>query len=158
MATPEPLPDRAGVIAFPPLLFGSTLAVGILLRFLFPTPLLSRPTALLIGAALVLIALPVLLLAFRQMIRNKTTIDPGGTTTTIVSSGIYAYSRNPMYIALTLIYSGICVMANAYWGMLLLVPLLILVQKGIIEREEAYLTRKFGDEYLRYKGRVRRWL
>ena len=153
----KPLPDRAEVIAFPPLLFGGTLAVGLLLRFLFPTPLLPPTTALLIGAALVLIGLSILLLAFRQMIRHKTTINPGGATTTIVSSGIYAYTRNPMYIALTLIYSGICVMANAYWGLLLLVPLLILVQKGIIEREETYLAHKFGDEYLGYKAKVSRW-
>ena len=105
-----------------------------------------------------LIALPILLPAFRQMIRNKTTIHQGGTTTTIVSDGIYAHTRNPMYLALTLLYTGVCVMANAYWGLLLLIPLLILVQKGIIEREEHYLARKFGGEYLRYKVRVRRWL
>lgn len=98
-----------------------------------------------------------LLLAFRQMIRNKTTIHPAGTTTTIVRNGLYAYTRNPMYIALSLLYIGVCVMTNAYWGLLLLGPLLIAVQKGIIEREEHYLTQKFGDEYLRYKGQVRRW-
>jgi protein-S-isoprenylcysteine O-methyltransferase Ste14 len=151
-------PDRANVIAFPPLLFGGTLVVGVLLRFLFPTPLLPNQTALLIGAAVVLIGLPILLLAFRQMIRNKTTIHPAGTTTTIVSNGLYAYTRNPMYLALTLLYIGVSIMTNAYWGLLLLVPLLILVQKGIIEREEHYLTQKFGEEYIRYRSRVRRWL
>ncbi len=154
----EQVPDRADVIAFPPLLFGSTLAVCVLLRFLFPTPFLSNETALLIGSALVLIGLPMLLLAFRQMIRNKTTIHPSGTTTTIVRNGLYAYTRNPMYVALTLLYIGVCVMVNAYWGLLLLIPLLITVQKGIIEREERYLARKFGEEYLRYKAQVRRWL
>lgn len=151
-------PDRANVIAFPPLLFGGTLVVGVLLRFLFPTPLLPAQTALLIGAAFVLIGLPILLLAFRQMIRNKTTIHPAGTTTTIVSNGLYAYTRNPMYLALTLLYIGVSIMMNAYWGLLLLVPLLILVQKGIIEREERYLTQKFGEEYIRYRSGVRRWL
>lgn len=151
-------PDQAGVIAFPPLLFGSTLLVGLLLRFLFPTPVLPTTTALLAGAGLLAIGIPVLLLAFRQMIQNKTTINPSGSTTTIVGNGLYAYTRNPMYLALTLIYVGVCIMANAYWGLLLLIPLLIVVQKGIIEREEAYLTRKFGDEYLHYKARVRRWL
>lgn len=157
MAT-EQVPDRAGVIAFPPLLFVSTFAVAILLRFLFPTPVLSSPIAFGIGLVIMLIGLPVLLLAFRQMIRNKTTINPSGATTIIVGDGLYAYTRNPMYLALTLLYVGGCIMANAWWGLLLLIPLLVLVQKGIIEREEAYLTRKFGDDYLRYKGRVRRWL
>lgn len=154
----EQTPDRAGVVAFPPLLFGSTFAVGLLLRFLFPTPLLPSGIAVLIGVALLLTGLPILLLAFRQMIRHKTTIHPGGTTTTIVTTGIYAYTRNPMYLALTLLYIGGCVMANAYWGLLLLIPLLRVVQKGIIEREEQYLIRKFNGEYLRYQARVRRWL
>ena len=157
MAT-ENQPDRAGVIMFPPLLFGGMLAVGLLLRFLFPTPVLDRLPALLIGGAFVLVGLPMLLMAFRMMIRNRTTIHPAGATTTIVSDGIYAYTRNPMYLALTLMYVGVCVMANAYWGLLLLIPLLMVVQKGIIEREERYLTRKFGDQYLRYKARIRRWI
>lgn len=157
MATGQ-VPDRANVVAFPPLLFVSTFAVGLLLRYLLPTPLLPRQTSLLIGMVPLLLGLPILLLAFRQMIRNKTTINPGGTTTTIVSNGLYAHTRNPMYIALSLIYMGGCVMTSAYWGLLLLVPLLIVVQKGIIEREEQYLTHKFGDEYRRYKEQVRRWL
>ena len=157
MATDE-TPDRAGVIAFPPLLFGSTLVVGLVLKFMFPTPVLPTTLALVVGVVIVLAGLPMLLLAFREMIRHKTTINPSGTTTAIVSKGIYRYTRNPMYMALTLIYVGVCIAANAYWGLLLLIPLLVVVQKGIIEREEHYLTRKFGDEYLRYKAQVRRWL
>jgi len=157
MAT-EQVPDRAGVVAFPPLLFVGMFAVAMLLRFLFPTPVLPTLTAIGIGLVVMLVGLPVLLLAFRQMIRNKTTINPRGATTRIVSDGLYAYTRNPMYLALTLLYTGGCIMVNAWWGLLLLIPLLIMVQKGIIEREELYLTRKFGDEYLRYKGRVRQWL
>jgi protein-S-isoprenylcysteine O-methyltransferase Ste14 len=156
--TTNELPDRANVVAFPPLLFGSTFLVGLLLRFIFPTPLLPRFTAISIGLLLTIIGVLVLLLAFRQMIQNKTTIHPAGKTTTIVSNGLYRYTRNPMYLALTFIYAGLSIIANAFWGLLLLVPLLIVVQKGIIEREELYLTRKFGDEYLRYKAQVRRWL
>ncbi len=152
------IPDRAGVIAFPPLLFGSTLLLGALLKFLFPLPFLPGLTGRIVGFTLILIGVPVLLLAFRQMIRNKTTINPSGATTVIVRDGLYRYSRNPMYIALTLIYLGVSILINTFWCFLLLIPLLIVVQKGIIEREEQYLTRKFGDEYLRYKAGVRRWL
>lgn len=157
MAT-ESLPDRANVIALPPLLFLGTFIVSLLLRFLFPTPLLSTVTALIIGLPVVLAGIVLLLLGFREMIRHKTTINPGGITTTIVSQGVYRYTRNPMCIALTVIYVGISIAVNAYWGFLLIIPLLLVVQRGIIEREEAYLTRKFGDEYLRYKGKVRRWI
>ncbi len=157
MAT-EQVPDRAGVVVFPPVLFASVFAGAMLLRYLFPTPVLSTPTAIAIALVVILIGVSILLLAFRQMTRNKTTINPKGATTRIVGDGVYAYTRNPMYLALTLLYSGGCIMANAWWGLLLLIPLLMVVQKGIIEREEAYLIRKFGDQYLRYKGRVRRWL
>ena len=157
MAT-ESLPDRANVIAFPPLLFLGTFLVSLLLRFLFPTPLLPTATALIIGLPLAFAGVVLLLLGFREMIRHKTTINPSGVTTTIVSGGLYRYTRNPMYIALTVIYLGSSIAANAWWGLLLLIPLLVLVQKGIIEREETYLTRKFGDEYLRYKAKVRRWV
>lgn len=157
MAT-ESIPDRANVIVLPPLLFLGTFLVGLLLRFLFPTPLLHTATALLIGLPVALAGIVLLLLGFREMIRNKTTINPSGVTTTIVSGGPYRYTRNPMYIALTVIYSGGCIAVNAWWGFLLIIPLLLLVQKGIIEREETYLTRKFGDEYLGYKAKVRRWV
>ena len=149
--------DQAGVIAFPPLLFGATLLIGLLIGYVFPMPLLPRITALTIGGGLLLVGVSTLLLSFRAMIKHKTTINPNGVTTTIVKSGIYRYTRNPMYLSLTLIYFGVSVAANAWWGLLLLIPLLIVVQKGIIEREEAYLTGKFGNDYLSYKAQVRRW-
>lgn len=157
MAT-EKNTDQAGVIAFPPLLFGGTLLLGLLMSYVFPTPLLPRPAALTIGLVLVIIGVSTLLLSFRAMIRHNTTINPSGVTTTIVRNGLYRHTRNPMYLSLTLIYIGVSVATNAWWGLLLLIPLLMVVQKGIIEREEAYLTRKFGDDYLRYKAQVGRWL
>ena len=150
--------DHAGVIAFPPLLFGSTLFLGLLISYVFPAPVLSTITALIIGLVLLSVGVLTLLLAFRGMIRHKTTIHPNGATTAIVSNGLYRYSRNPMYLSLTLIYIAVSVAFNAWWGLLLLIPLLLVVQKGIIEREEIYLTRKFGTGYLSYKARVRRWL
>lgn len=158
MITTQETPDRANVVAFPPLLFGSTLALGILLSYAFPTPLLPGSIARPVGGLLAFIGVSALLLAFRGMIENKTTINPGGSTTIIVSDGLYRYTRNPMYLSLTLIYIAVSIIANAWWGLLLLIPLLIVVQKGIIEREEQYLIHKFGDDYLRYKAQVRRWL
>jgi len=150
--------DKANVVAFPPLLFGATLVIGVLLSYLFPTPLLSPTTALVIGLVLLISGVITLLLAFQGMIQHKTTIHPKGATTAIVSNGLYRYTRNPMYLSLTLIYVGVSVATNAWWGLLLLIPLLLVVQKGIVEREEQYLTQKFGEEYLSYKSQVRRWL
>ena len=66
--------------------------------------------------------------------------------------------RNPAYLAMTLIYAGIASLANALWATLLLPVALLVIQRGVIEREERYLEGKFGEEYLSSKERVRRWI
>ncbi|MCH7795577.1 MAG: isoprenylcysteine carboxylmethyltransferase family protein, partial [Proteobacteria bacterium] len=76
----------------------------------------------------------------------------------ILSDGLYGVSRNPIYLGLTAIYLGVGVMADAGWVAVLLGPLLLVMHFGVIAREERYLERKFGDEYLRYKASVRRWI
>lgn len=157
MANATKLPDNAGVIMFPPLLYLLALTAGLLVSRFFPNPFLSVTAALPAGIALVLVGVAVVWSAAVSMNRHKTAIHPAGVTTTIVSEGIYGRTRNPMYISFTLIYSGILLMFNAWFGFVLLIPLLVLVEKGIIEREEHYLTRKFGNEYLTYKKQVRRW-
>jgi protein-S-isoprenylcysteine O-methyltransferase Ste14 len=59
---------------------------------------------------------------------------------------------------MTLLYAGIASIVNSLWAMLLLPVVLTVITRGVIEREERYLERKFGDEYVSYKKRVRRWL
>lgn len=158
MTTQQTLPDKAGVILFPPLLYGFTLTAGLVVSRFFPYQLLPPAVALPLGTALILVGFLVVRSAALSLNRHKTTIHPAGVTTAIVSEGIYRRTRNPMYVSFALIYTGIALMVNAWIGLVLLVPLLVVVQKGIIEREERYLTRKFGTEYLTYKTRVRRWL
>jgi protein-S-isoprenylcysteine O-methyltransferase Ste14 len=77
---------------------------------------------------------------------------------TIVVEGPYRFTRNPLYVASALIYAGIAVRLNGLWAALLLPLVLGVVDRGVIEREERYLERKFGEEYLRYKAQVRRWI
>jgi len=76
----------------------------------------------------------------------------------MVTEGPFHYSRNPAYLSMTMIYTGIASLANALWALLLLPVALLVMQRGVIEREERYLERKFGEEYLRYKAQVRRWV
>jgi protein-S-isoprenylcysteine O-methyltransferase Ste14 len=76
----------------------------------------------------------------------------------LVTDGPFRYTRNPAYLSMAMIYAGISSLANALWAMLLLPATLLVIQRGVIEREERYLERKFGDEYLRYKAGVRRWV
>ncbi len=76
----------------------------------------------------------------------------------LTTEGPFRYSRNPAYLSLAMIYVGIAVLRNALWAILLLPLVLIVIQREVIGREERYLERTFGEEYLDYKTRVRRWV
>jgi protein-S-isoprenylcysteine O-methyltransferase Ste14 len=76
----------------------------------------------------------------------------------LTTEGPFRYSRNPSYLALAAIYAGVAFLRNSLWAMLLLALVIMVIQREVIEREERYLERTFGEEYLDYKGRVRRWV
>ncbi len=154
----EQISDNPGVIAFPPALYAGTLAIGLGLSFVFPVSFLPRFISLPIAALAMIGAGWLSTSAFRTMTRAQTGIDPAKPTTAIVSDGAFRISRNPLYLSLTLFYISISLLLHALWALLLLLPLLIIVQIGVIQREERYLEDKFGDEYLRYKNQVRRWI
>ena len=154
----EKISDNPGVIAFPPALYAGTLSIGLILSFVFPSDFLPRSIALILGALAIIGAGSIAISAFRTMNRAQTAVNPSQPTTAIVSDGVFSWSRNPIYLSLTLLYIAIALLFNAVWVLLLLLPLLVIVQVGIVRREEIYLERKFGDEYLRYKANVRRWV
>ena len=151
-------PDKANVIAPPPLIYGTAFIIGLLIHWAFPIPALPEQLADWIGVVLALASIPIAITAFRTMSRAQTSFDPRKPTTAIVMERPFRYSRNPMYVSLTLLYLGVALLINALWLLLLVVPLLVVIQRGVIAREEAYLERKFGEEYLRYKAQVRRWI
>jgi protein-S-isoprenylcysteine O-methyltransferase Ste14 len=146
------------VIAPPPLIFAGALGAGLLVNRLRPTPFLPRALSKILGWPLVLGGLLLGLWGFREMRRAGTNVDPYHPTTAIVEAGPYRFTRNPLYVGMALIYSGTSARANALPAALLLSVALHIVDRGVIRREERYLEGKFGEEYLRYKGRVRRWI
>jgi protein-S-isoprenylcysteine O-methyltransferase Ste14 len=154
----EEILDNPGVIAFPPALYTGTLLVELVLSFVFPIDFLPRSISLILGAIAIIGAGSIAISAFRAMRLAQTAVNPSQPTTAIVSDGVFSWSRNPIYLSLTLLYSAIALLLGSLWALLLLLPLLFVVQIGIVKREEIYLERKFGDEYLRYKASVRRWL
>ena len=171
MTTPLPNPppaahpstdDTPGVVAPPPLLYAGTLLLGLLLHRFFPAPLLLLPRlpARAAGAVLLVAAGGLAVGAFRTMARARTDVNPYRPTTAIVITGPFRFSRNPIYLSLTLLYLGVTLLlvGAALWPLLLLAPLLAVMRWGVIAREERYLEGKFGDEYRRFRGRVRRWL
>lgn len=90
--------------------------------------------------------------------RARTSFLPIKPTTTLVVHGPYQFTRNPMYFGLVCLYLGLALWFGIFWAVILLPAVIALVQHYVIAREEQYLERKFGEEYLRYKADVRRWI
>jgi protein-S-isoprenylcysteine O-methyltransferase Ste14 len=150
--------DNPGVLAPPPLIFLGGLIIGWLLAWLFPGhSLLPSGWNQISGMILIAIGLVIIVAAIVQMRRAQTNVEPWKPTTKILDTGLYSISRNPIYIAMTLVYLGIAFLVNSFWFLPPLILVLPAIYYGVILREEKYLERKFGDEYLNYKTSVRRW-
>jgi protein-S-isoprenylcysteine O-methyltransferase Ste14 len=151
-------PDAARVVAPPPLIYLGSLAIGFGLEALLPSA--SVPDAVRWGAGgALLVAGSLLARAFFQALaRAGTTISPYDATTALVTTGPYRISRNPGYLGMTLAYAGVALLSGALWPFGTLVPTLVLIDCGVIAREERYLERTFGDQYRQYKRQTRRWL
>lgn len=150
--------DSPGVVVLPPVLFGGALALGLVLHWIRPVHPLPPLPARLLGALLLIASGVLARRAERAMKRAGTNIRPDRPTTAIVSEGPFRFTRNPLYISLTGLYLGISLLVNALWPLLLLVPALVVLQRGVVAREERYLEAKFGESYRAYKSRVRRWI
>jgi protein-S-isoprenylcysteine O-methyltransferase Ste14 len=150
--------DKAGVVAPPPLIYLGALVFGLLLGRRFPISFLPRKMARGLGLPL-LVGGVLLLIWFERALRQADTpASPYKPVERIAKEGPFRYSRNPGYLSMAMIYAGIASLANALWAILLLPVALLAIQRGVIEREERYLERKFGEEYLSYKAQVRRWI
>ena len=148
-----------GVRLMPPLVYVVSLLIGLAIEQLLP--LVSIPGIWRAGPAVVLIALAGLLIAPTVMRFRKADTpcsDFSTPATTLIMDGPYRYSRNPGYLALTLLYLGVGVLFSSAWVWVLVVPTLLIINVAVVRKEEQHLESQFGDEYLRYKTAVRRWL
>lgn len=153
--------DNAGVIAPPPLISLAALLLGLGLDQLAPIGLIDAilprtgrvVLALLIGALAIWIAARGII-AFR---RQGTPVDPRQPVAALVTSGIFAGTRNPLYQCQGLLLLALAVGFASDWAVLAMVPWAVAMHVGVVLREERYLEQKFGDDYRRYKGRVPRY-
>ena len=153
-----PTEDRPGVPIAPPLLFLLPILASIPLEWFFPTTFARGYIRWICGSAFVAFGLTLNVVGFITQRRAGTDPIPFKPTTRVVTHGIYAFTRNPMYIGFALWTLGVAILADSTW-MLAAVPIgLVLTDVLIVAREERYLERKFGSEYLAYKQRVRRWI
>ena len=151
--------DRPRILAPPPMIFLSCLVMSIMLHLLRP---LHVPVVgwLRLGLGVLLIAISAILSVptFVTMKKYSTPTDASKPTARIIKEGPFRWTRNPLCVAMVLLLGGIAVLANSIWFVLFTLALFILLDQGVIRREEAYLERKFGEEYSQYKNSTPRWI
>jgi len=154
------LKDSAAIRIPPPLFFFVCLGFGFLLEYFLPIhPIsLSLIPRVIVGCIFVLISGYFAASAFVVLIKNKTSFDTSKSTTKIVTDGSFRFSRNPLYLSLLLLLFGIAVLMFSIWLFFTIPILYILFLFKAVKPEESYLSQKFGEEYLEYSAKVRRWV
>ncbi len=150
--------DHPGVKIPPPLCYLAFLTAGIFLNSDWAEGETGSLFRLLVGTLIALCALSITAVEARNHGKSGSNVEPWKPTTLILSDGLYAYSRNPIYVGMAITYVGIALAAGSWLAFLLLPFCLLVIRYHVIAREEAYLEEKFGDEYLSYKASVRRWI
>ncbi len=150
--------DAPGVVVFPPLLFGGTLLVGLLLHWMWPIHPFPARLARVLGAILVVPCIVLARWGEMTMRRAGTNVLPSQPTLAIVSDGPFRYTRNPLYVSTAGLYLAFSLLFDALWPLALFLPMALVLRYGIVGREERYLEAKFGEPYRTYQARVRRWL
>jgi protein-S-isoprenylcysteine O-methyltransferase Ste14 len=151
--------DTAQVIIRPPLAWGIAVIAGLAVNWLLPLPFLPAelPTGWL-GAIVFVLALALFAWAIVTITNAGSNVPTNRATTTVVESGPYHFTRNPIYLGMFLGLIGLAIAFDNLWLLLMLVPFAFIIRYGVVAREEAYLEREFGDIYRGYYSRVRRWL
>ena len=154
------LNDSAAIRIPPPLFFFVCLGFGFLLEYFLPIhPIsLSLIPRVIVGCIFILISGYFAASAFVVLIKNKTSFDTSKSTTKIVTDGSFRFSRNPLYLSLLLLLFGIAVLMFSIWLFFTIPILYILFLFKAVKPEESYLSQKFGEEYLEYSAKVRRWV
>ena len=150
--------DKPGVVAVPTLIYLAALSVGIVLDLLWSVSVFPRVVRYGLGVPLVMLGFAVMPFVVPHYRRAGTPYDVRGAASALVTTGAHRISRNPGYVAITLVYLGAGVGYDNIWMVVLLAPLLTVMHHGVVRREERHLEARFGDEYRRYRASVRRWL
>jgi protein-S-isoprenylcysteine O-methyltransferase Ste14 len=141
----------------PPLVYSSSIAAGALLTWLFPLPF-ALPAAVPIGGTMIFASIVLFLFSVRALRAAGTPVPGNQPTTSIVPTGPYRFSRNPIYLAFFAGQLGIALWIGSLWMVATLIPAAALVSRVVVPREERYLESRFGRQYSSYRDSVRRWL
>jgi protein-S-isoprenylcysteine O-methyltransferase Ste14 len=153
--------DVPGVIAPPPLIALAVVVLGLLLDWLLPADvlrlLLTVPVRIVGGVLLMGAGCALAIPARRTFQSAGTEVKPWKPSTVLVTEGIFAWVRNPMYVGATLLLAGLAIALASDWMMVLTIAAALILHFGVVKREERYLEAKFGDTYRAYKARVPRY-
>jgi protein-S-isoprenylcysteine O-methyltransferase Ste14 len=154
----NPQTDHPTIKMDAPVLLVITILVTIALQRFLPLPFFTSLPSRILGAILVIGGLSLGMPAFRGMLKARTSPNPHRPTNALVFEGTYRITRNPMYLSMLMIYAGISTFLQNPWFIPFLPILAWLFTTWVIIPEEKYLEQKFGQEYLDFKSRVRRWI
>ena len=151
--------DTSNAAVRPPIAWILALAAGVAAAWLYPLRFVPASVpGVWVGGAIFAIALALAIWAIVTIRQAGTQVETYKPTTAIVANGPYRFTRNPIYLAMVLGLIGLAIAFDSLWILATLVLFYLVIRYGVVAREEDYLERKFGDVYLGYKSRVRRWL
>jgi protein-S-isoprenylcysteine O-methyltransferase Ste14 len=150
--------DRAEVRVLPPIVLGAALGLQALIAFLFPMRFIPNAESIPAGAAVIAASVALVILAVREINRAGTAFDSRKPTTTIVTTGVHRFTRNPVYFSMMLLVVGVGLMLNSLLALLLAIPTGSALCLSAVRPEKRYLESKFNREYRAYRDAVPRWL
>jgi len=148
----------SGAIAPPPMIALAIIALGVVLGESWPAEIIPTPWQYIVGGAIIAAAILLMAYAFRHFGQANTPVPTRHTPSTLVTSGVYTITRNPIYLAMMLLIMGLGVTLDNVWLLLLAAVFQQIIRWGVIAREEKYLEAKFGEEYRTFKEQTRRWI
>jgi protein-S-isoprenylcysteine O-methyltransferase Ste14 len=150
--------DAPNVKIIPSLVYLAGIVIGFIATIWMPTKVVPNSVAWTVGGILIFCGAVLAGSAISKFKDVGTTVRPDRAASTLVIAGPYKVTRNPMYFGLAFVYLGVAVACQSVWALILLPVVLIVIQRGAIEPEEAFLEKRFGANYISYKEKVRRWL
>jgi protein-S-isoprenylcysteine O-methyltransferase Ste14 len=152
-------PDVANLgLSRPPLIYSVAIVLGLAIHAVWPVYVAPPSLGTWAGILLTLAAAALFLSAVRTFRAAGTPVPGNLPTTSIVGTGPYRFTRNPIYLAFSLFQLGLALWVDSLGLLITLVPAVAVMSFVVIPREERYLEEKFPSQYLPYKASVRRWL
>lgn len=142
----------------PPLVYLAGFVVGLLLEYLWSAIDLPQVWRLILSLPLLLGSIALIIFTLKEFETKATPFDVRKTATSLIIGGPFQFTRNPGYLALTLLYVSISVLISSIWVLVLTVPILFIIDLYVIQKEEANLLDSFGEKYSDYQSKVRRWI